>query len=51
MTLPSYPGPHPGTGTNDHRHLWQEYQGGIIACLICGAVEPPAPAKGDDEDA
>jgi hypothetical protein len=38
--LSVYPGPHPGTGFNDHLHLWKRYPlesgGGVTACSICG---------------
>jgi len=39
VALPVYPGPHPGTGFNDHIHLWKRYRGGITACQICGRVK------------
>jgi hypothetical protein len=41
--LESYPGLHPGTGTNDHMHHWQLYShdgGTVRACTICGALHP-----------
>ena len=44
MSHPTWPGLHPGTGTNDHIHNWQTYQykqgdDSLLvfqACQICG---------------
>lgn len=43
MSVEEWPGLHPGTGFNDHMHVWEHYSlddGLIRACVFCGWPHP-----------